>query len=405
MEIFSGTYDIPPENALNIINGVIEKLTTYLCAGAGSGPGQRRYQPETFIYPGFSELPGITAPMDTPMHLTLILGNRCNFNCIYCYADLSSPSLSLSGSEAVGLIDDAAEIGVVSVCLTGGEPLLHPEIDKIVAAATGRGMLVVLATNASLLDERMADRLLGAGLKSIQVSLDAPSASLHHFMTGSKNTFDRVVAGIRTLKARGFRVAVRSVAMLHNWNAMPDLIDVMCGLNVDQIAVTTQVSCSGNCNGAKASLLGKMELDFLKETIGAKRTEYPGCEMSFIQGDLEWRVREDIIPCGGPMSTLVVHPSGEVTICEMMGDDPEISIGNIRNSGIEAVWLGQRHLSLLKKITNAEVVDPVCTRCESLAHCRTGCYNLSKIVYGDYYRKDPRCPGAEGLKWAGTPDF
>lgn len=397
--IFSGIYDVRPEDALITINSTIERLKTYLSSKAGLEMDVFRYQPETFIYPGFSELPGMTTPMDSPLYLTLVLGNRCNFKCIYCYANLSGPPLSLSSSAAIGLINDAEEMGAVSVCLSGGEPLLHPDIDKIVFAATERGMLVVLATNAALLNEPMADRLRRAGLESIQVSLDTPSASLHHFITGSENSFDRVIAGIGILKARGLRVGVRSVIMPHNWKEVPELVDLLSGLNVDEISLTTQANCSCNFEGnTKMARTGKMESDFLRNMIIEKSVKYPGCELFFTDRELKWQSHKDIVPCGSPMSTLVVHPSGEVTICEMIGDDPEISIGNIHRSDIRDMWLGQRHQHFLKEITNASRVDPDCARCGSLGQCRTGCFSFSKGVHGDYYKKDPRCPGPDALE-------
>lgn len=396
--IFSGIYDVHHEDASVTINSTIERLKAYLSPKAGLEKDGFRYQPETFIYPGFSELPGMAMPMDYPLYLTLILGNRCNFKCIYCYANLSGPPLSLSGRDAIGLINDAAEMGAVSVCMSGGEPLLHPDIDKIVLEATERGMLVAFATNGALLDEPMVDRLLAAGLESIQVSLDAPSPSLHHFITGSENTFDRVVAGIGLLKAKGLRVGVRSVVMSHNLKEMPELVELLTGLNVDEISLTTQAACSCNFeDNIKMTKTGKMESNFLRNMINEKSAKYPGCELYFTERELGWQSGKDIIPCGSPMSTLVVHPSGEVTICEMIGDDPEISIGNIHKSDIGDIWFGHRHRHFLKEITNTSRIDPDCARCGSLGQCRTGCFSFSKAVYGDYYKKDPRCPGPEAL--------
>jgi len=398
--IFSGIYEVPSDVALKAINAVLEKLKEYLSLNGNPEMAYCRYEPDMFIYPGFSEFPGLIAPNDIPLNLTLILTNRCNFRCIYCYADLSVPSLSISGSDAVRLINDAAAMGAVNVSLSGGEPLLHPEIGKIISTATERGMLVVLVTNASLLDEQMADKLFNAGLEGIQVSLDAPSASLHHYLTGSENTFDRVVAGIRILKARGFWIGIRSVVMSHNWKAMPELVDLLSGLGVDEIAMSTQAT--GACNrkdDANIERLGKMELEYLQDMISEKSIRYPGCKLLFSDRESPWQVRKDIVPCGNPMGGFVVHPSGEVTICEMLKDDPEISMGNVHASSIEEIWLGQRHRHFLEQISDISRIDPACAKCESLSHCRTGCFNLSKTVYDDYYRKDPRCPGPETLKY------
>lgn len=395
-KIFSKIYDIPREQSLRTIQDTIEKLKSYLCIAEGEGTAQR-YRPEAFIYPGFSEQPGIADALETPLYLTLILGNQCNFRCKYCYADLSAPPSSLVSPEAVSLIADAAKMGVVSLCLSGGEPLLHPDIDEIVCAAAKNSMFVTLATNGSFIDSSMAERLWKAGLESIQVSLDAPRASVHDRMTGTVNTFDRVITGIEVLKKTGFRVRIRSVVTLDNARELPRLMDLLAGLNVDEAVMTTQVSCKGNCGGAIGRGPGNDELELLVDAASARSAEYPGCRFVFALSEQKWRTREDIVPCGGPMSTLVVHPSGEVTVCEMMGDDPGLSLGNFRTSPLSEIWLSDRHRRFLRETTDTARVDPVCGHCESLSFCRTGCYNFSRVVCGDPLGKDPRCPGPEGF--------
>ncbi len=394
-DVLSEIYDTPRESARRTINDTIEKLKPYLTEGEVSG--RRRYEPETFVYPGFSERPGVTTALDNPLHLTLILGNRCNFRCHYCYMDLCAPPSSLAGSEAVSLIADAARMGVVSLCLTGGETLLHPDIDRIVRSGTQHSMIVILATNGSLVDASVAQRLWNAGLNTIQVSLDAPRASVHDRMTGTVNTYKRVISGIKILKETGFRVRVRSVVTHENCEELPRLMDLLARLGVDEAVMTTQVSCKGTCGGVTANGPQEDKLEHFMNEARAQSPQYPGCRFVFSLSEKRWQTREDIVPCGGPMSTLVVHPSGEVTVCEMMGDNPAASWGNFRTSPLSKIWLSDRHRQFIRQATDTTRVDPVCASCESLTWCRTGCYNLSRIACGDFLGKDPRCPGPQGF--------
>lgn len=106
-----------------------------------------------------------------PMHCGLYVTDRCNLACRYCSEyDNTRPHPSLA--ELTGRIDHAARLGVIKLALAGGEPLLHPQIDAVVAHAKGRGLAVSMSTNALLLDAAMLRRLEDAGLDALQVSVD-----------------------------------------------------------------------------------------------------------------------------------------------------------------------------------------------------------------------------------------
>ena len=402
--VFGNVFGVSPDESIETTRVVIEKFTAYLCAFDGRGELGRRYDPESFIYPGFTDPPGLTEPMEGPLYLTLVLGNRCNFACVYCYADLSASPMSISGPEAVCLIEEAAAMGAVSVCLTGGEPLLHPDLDAIIGAADRKGMIVVLATNGSMVDESMAERLKQSGLKAVQVSLDAPSAEMHHSLTGSTDTFESVLTGIAFLKRKGLRVTTRSVIMADNVRSVPALIDLLRDSCVDEITLTTRIVCSGTFNRTAEGRLDREALEFLNRVIAEKSAQYPDCAILFTQRERDWRSGEDIVPCGGPMSALVVHPSGDVNFCEMMPDIPEMSLGNFRHESIRNMWRGARHQQFLRDTVSTQRVDPACGNCTSLDECRTGCYSLSRSLSHDCYARDPRCPGPEELGRTITKD-
>jgi MoaA/NifB/PqqE/SkfB family radical SAM enzyme len=108
---------------------------------------------------------------DRPLIANLIITRRCNLSCGYCYEyDKVSPPVPLDALKE--RVDHIARLRAVFVTLTGGESLLHPEADQVVAYVRQKGMVPFLNTNAYLLTKAWIEKLNAAGLYGMQISID-----------------------------------------------------------------------------------------------------------------------------------------------------------------------------------------------------------------------------------------
>ena len=106
-----------------------------------------------------------------PLLAQVVVTRRCNLACGYCNEyDAHSPPVPLP--DLLRWIDHLARLRTASVTLTGGEPLLHPELDQAIRAARGHGMIVTTITNGFRLSRDWIDRLNAAGLQGMQISID-----------------------------------------------------------------------------------------------------------------------------------------------------------------------------------------------------------------------------------------
>ncbi|GAJ30765.1 radical SAM protein [Acidomonas methanolica] len=107
----------------------------------------------------------------TPLLAQLVVTRRCNLACGYCneYDDFSSPVPTEVVEQRIAHL---AALGTASLTLTGGEPLLHPDLDRLVRFARDRGMIVTTITNGFRLSRSWIERLNAAGLQGMQVSID-----------------------------------------------------------------------------------------------------------------------------------------------------------------------------------------------------------------------------------------
>nr|WP_321984049.1 radical SAM protein [uncultured Lichenicoccus sp.] len=106
-----------------------------------------------------------------PLLAQVVVTRRCNLACGYCneYDDFSPP---VPLQTLLSWVDHLAGLKTASITLTGGEPLLHPELDTVVRAARDRRMIVTMITNGFRLSRRWIDRLNAAGLQGMQISID-----------------------------------------------------------------------------------------------------------------------------------------------------------------------------------------------------------------------------------------
>src|SRR5438552_310021 len=106
-----------------------------------------------------------------PVQAQIIPMRKCNLSCTYCseYDDVSDP---VPLEEMFRRVDKLAELGTTLIVISGGEPLLHPELDDIIARIHSQGMIAGLITNGYLLVPERIQRLNRAGLDHLQISID-----------------------------------------------------------------------------------------------------------------------------------------------------------------------------------------------------------------------------------------
>src|SRR6478752_9344603 len=124
-----------------------------------------------------------------PYLVALNLTKRCNLKCDHCYLDATTKSAGgndeLSTEECYKLIDQIAEVnrGCLLV-ITGGEPLVRPDILDIARHAVKLGIMVVFGTNGMLIDERMAKDMVDIGVMGVGISIDSLDAQKHDTFRG-----------------------------------------------------------------------------------------------------------------------------------------------------------------------------------------------------------------------------
>jgi len=157
---------------------------------------------------------GVVDRLYRPLHdLRISVTDRCNFRCVYCmpksvfnkdYEFLKRDQI-LSWDEIVRVVQSVAPLGVRKIRLTGGEPLIRNDLEQLIEriAAVDGIRDISMTTNAALLSQRRAKSLRDAGLKRINVSLDAMDNATFHAMNDMGVDVSAVLCGIENAVAAG----------------------------------------------------------------------------------------------------------------------------------------------------------------------------------------------------------
>ncbi len=160
---------------------------------------------------------------------------RCNLNCRHCYslsADVDFPG-ELSTEEIYAVMDDLRAFGVPVLILSGGEPLLRPDIFEISRRAKDLGFYVGLSSNGTLIDRPMSEEIAEIGYDYVGVSLDGIGA-VHDAFRRQEGAFEAALGGLRLCQERGIKVGLRFTMTERNVESLPEMLDLLDREEIDK---------------------------------------------------------------------------------------------------------------------------------------------------------------------------
>lgn len=165
---------------------------------------------------------------------------RCNYRCRHCYMDAPDAMLGeLSTEEALHLIDQMADCGVLRVDLTGGEPLVRKDfwilVDRILSHHIVIGKIY---TNGWLLNETVLDEFERRGVKP-DISISFDGVGWHDWMRGISGAEDAALRALALCHERGLHTDVEMCIHRGNINTLPQTIKTLVQVGVNNLKVST----------------------------------------------------------------------------------------------------------------------------------------------------------------------
>ncbi len=330
--------------------------------------------------------------MTTPPPIAMLaeLTHRCPLACPYCSnpTDLLGREDELDTAAWVDVFRQAADMGVLQLHLSGGEPASRSDIVDLMQGAHDAGLYTNLITSGIGLTPKRLDALEAAGMDHIQLSLQGTNADLADWIGGYKGGFDRKMKVAAEIRERGIPLTLNAVMHRHNLDDLERTIEMAVDLGARRLEVAC-VQFHGWAADNRSQLLPTRE-----QTEAAKR----------IVAEAEARLRGtlafDFVPpdyyadypkaCMGGWGSagLNVIPDGTVLPCHAAQTIPHLRFQSVRDHTLSEIWYNGDAFNAYR---GTDWLPDTCQSCERKEIDFGGCRCQALAIVGDAGATDPVC--------------
>ena len=327
--------------------------------------------------------------MSGPLALIAELTHRCPLHCVYCSNPLEMKARGdeLPTSVWVDIFRQAAELGVLQLDLTGGEPLARTDLVELIAAARAVRLYVNLITSGIGLTGERLDELVAAGLDHIQLSFQGSDEALADNIAGAKTHKHKIEIARRIREANvGFTINV--VVHRKNLDRFSEIIAFAEELRPDRLEIAN-VQYYGWALKNRAELLPtEAQLEASQLTVKAAQQRLRGqMRIEFVTPDYYARFPK---PCmgGWGQKMMLVNPAGEVLPCHAAGVIPGLHFENAQDKPLCWIW---EESPGFRRFRGQEWMPEPCRSCDRRELDFGGCRCQAFLLTGDASATDPTC--------------
>lgn len=327
---------------------------------------------------------------------------KCNLSCLHCRASAESGPFpdELTTFEGITLLDQIREMGQPVVILTGGEPLLRPDIYDLAKHGDSLGLRMVMAVNGTLLTTEKALKLKESGIQRISISMDGATAESHDYFRQVVGAYQGILNGIEAARAVGLEYQINTTITNHNLKDLPEIQEkvIQLGAVAHHIFMLVPTGRGRALNSQSISaedyeqtltwLVGRRAKNplLIKATcaphyyrILREKARTEGKEVTFKSHGLDAVTRG----CLGGIGFCFISHRGQVQPCGYL----EMESGNLRKQRFKEIWESSPVFLALR---DRAQYQGKCGQCEYFRVCG-GCRARAFEATGNYLQEEPLC--------------
>jgi heme b synthase len=330
---------------------------------------------------------------------------RCNLKCVHCR---SSSELEVHGhpdfslEQASHIIDDIAAYASPVMVLSGGEPLLRPDIFEIASYGSGKGLRMCLATNGTLVNQDVCRQIKGTDIKMVSLSLDGAQAKTHDDFRNQPGAFEGTLQAIELFNKHDIPFLVNSSFTTRNKDEVPHIFELVKKLGATAWYMFMIVPTGRGEDVMDELIPEKLYNEILEWHYEVEKQETeilmrPTCAPHYYrivrqkakeEGET-FKRRNLKFSTGGSKGCLagqlicLIDVDGEVLPCSYF---PK-SAGNIHQVPFKKIW---EESELFLNLRDFKSYGDNCGRCEYVNVCG-GCRARAYAMTGDYLSQEPFC--------------
>ena len=336
---------------------------------------------------------------------------NCNLRCVHCYSQSDGMDYhgEMTTEDGKEMLSDLGHFGVPVILFSGGEPLVRKDLVELGKYARELGMRVVVSTNGTMINRRVAGELKDIGVSYVGVSLDGIGDTNDNFR-GVKGAFNMALTGIRHCKESGIKVGLRFTINKRNVDDVPGIFDLMENEDIERICFYHLVY-SGRGSQLIDEDLKKEQtrdvVDLIIERTADLHRRGKKVEVLTVDNHADGvylylkLLKEDAVRAGEVLELLKMNggnSSGHGIGCvswdgSVYADQfwRHHTFGNVKERSFSEIWTDMSD-PLMKKLKDKKLyVKGRCAACRYLDICGGNFRVRAEAVTGDIWAEDPAC--------------
>lgn len=329
-------------------------------------------------------------PVLPPIGMLAELTHRCPLQCAYCSnpVELLKANREMDTGGWISLFEQAADLGVLQVHLSGGEPTLRTDLVELVRCLAQRGVYTNLITAGVGIAEGRIEALAEAGLDHIQLSFQGAFATTTEKIGNARGAHEKKIETARRVRATGLPLTINAPIHRHNMNEVPDFIDLALDLGAERLEIA-------NVQYAGWALLNR---DALMPQPAAVERQVLIVEEA--QERLRGIMTIDFVtpdyfaiypkPCmgGWARDAFMVAPDGTVLPCHAAATIKTLQFERFGDRPLSEIW---HDSAAFKAFRGTDWMQEPCRSCERKEIDWGGCRCQAMAIAGDAAASDPAC--------------
>ena len=324
-----------------------------------------------------------------PLWLVVELTYKCPLKCPWCSnpVDFERYGNELSTEEWKSVLRQGRELGALQLGFTGGEPMLRRDLEELVAEADRLGYYTNLITSGVGLNRERLRALKSAGLKHIQLSVQAPERALSQTLVG-RDVFDHKTDIAHAIKAEGLPMVLNVPISRYNIDYTQEFLDLAEAIGVEYVEFANLQYYNWALLN-RAELLPTREQIERSEAIVQEARHRLGKNMTiyFVVPDY-YDNRPKACMNGWGSIHLTIAPDGTALPCQEARMIKTLNFPSVRDSDLASIW---RNSPAFQKFRGDSWMKEPCRSCDEKDKDFGGCRCQAFLLTGDAASTDPVC--------------
>ena len=324
-----------------------------------------------------------------PYALLAELTYQCPLHCPYCSNPVRvGKNGELATDDWQRVIREAAELGVLQIGFSGGEPLVRKDLPELIRAGRDARLYTNLITSGVGLDENCARELYHAGLDSVQLSFQSDTSDLADEIAGARG-YERKIEAAANIRAAGISLSLNFVIHRRNIDRLAQMIDLTEKLEADRVELANAQFYGWAFLNRAALLPTRKQVERAREIATVAKQRLAGkVDIFYVLPDYyETRPK----PClnGWGQRYLTVNPMGDVLPCPTASSAiPDMRFENVRARSLDWIWRESESFNCFR---GTEWMPEPCRSCPQNEIDFGGCRCQASLLTGNAANTDPVC--------------